>query len=64
MDIWIDAVMVIWTSFVQGIEKNKNKGGLILFMTYIRVFFVRVLQIVTNHLFIYIYMLTNHWTSV
>ena len=51
------------TSFMQDIEKQPVKGGSVLFMTDVTVFYVTMLRIVINHM-LYLYMLKNHWASV
>ena len=61
MDTLIDKVMVIRTSFLQDIENNQWKLSQ-FFMTYVTIFYVTMLRIVTNHVFLC--MLKNHRTSV
>ena len=63
MDTWIDKVMVIRTRFMQDTEKQPLKGGSVLFMTDVTVFYVAMLGIFTNHMF-FLYMLKNRWMSV
>ena len=55
MNTRIEKVMVIQTSFMQDIEKQPVKGGSVLFMTDVTVFYMTMLRIVTYHMFIYIY---------
>ena len=44
---------------MQDIEKQPVKGGSVLFMTNVTVFYVTMLRIVTNHMS-FLYMLKNH----
>ena len=45
MDTWIDKVMVIRTRFMWDIEKQPVKGGSVLFMTDVTIFYVTMLGI-------------------
>ena len=48
--------------FLAGYWKRPVKGGTVLFMTDVTVFYVTMLRIIINHVFLY--MLKNRWTSV
>ena len=56
--------MVIQTSFMQDIEKQPVKGGSVLFMTDVTVFYVTMLRKVTYHMFIYIIYMYICWKTI